>query len=138
MTAQSREPVQAIAPARRPLPTEAESADVTRFSFLVYGDTRGRRDGELVQHEHSLVVDGMLAAIKRLDDTQYPVRFVLQSGDAVVSGREAGQWNTSFISLINRITTDGGVPYFLAPGNHDVTSATDLESPQRDDALANY
>ena len=38
--------VVAIEAPLRPLPPEAESADVTRFSFIVYGDTRGRRDGE--------------------------------------------------------------------------------------------
>ncbi len=39
---------------------------------------------------------------------------------------------------VNRLTTDGGAPYFLAPGNHDVTAAPDLESPQRRQALGNY
>jgi 3',5'-cyclic AMP phosphodiesterase CpdA len=111
---------------------------VTKFSFIGYGDTRGRRDGTELQYEHSLVVDGMLAAIKRLSTTAYPVKFVLQSGDAVVNGRDTKQWNTSFVSLINRLTTEGGVPYFLAPGNHDVTAAADLESPGRKEGLANY
>ena len=64
------------------LPPEADSRNVTRFSFLVYGDTRGRKDGVALQYEHSLVVDSMIAEIKRLRVTQYPVRFVLQSGDA--------------------------------------------------------
>ena len=63
----------------------------------------------------------MLGRIKKLQDTEYPVRFVLQSGDAVVDGRKVQQWNVSFVPLINRLTTEGGVSYFLAPGNHDVT-----------------
>jgi hypothetical protein len=41
------EQVRAIASPRNPLPLEAASADVVRFSFIVYGDTRGRRDGSL-------------------------------------------------------------------------------------------
>ena len=41
----SEQEVVAIEPPRIPLPPEAESVDVTRFSFIVYGDTRGRRDG---------------------------------------------------------------------------------------------
>ncbi len=82
---------------------------MTRFSFIVYGDTRGRQDGVALQYEHSLVVDSAIAEIKRLHDTPYPARFVLQSGDAVVNGRDAHQWNTSFIPLINRLTSEGGV-----------------------------
>ncbi len=45
-----------------------------------------------------------------------------QSGDAVQNGRETRQWNLSFIPLINRLTTEGGVPYFLVPGNHEATT----------------
>jgi hypothetical protein len=130
--------VRAIAAPVRPLPPEAESAAVTRFSFIVYGDTRGRRDGRELQHEHSLVVDSMLAAIRRLDQTPHPVRFVLQTGDAVVDGRDATQWNRSFVDLIDRITQEGGVPYFLAPGNHDVTSAPQADRPLRQEGLRNY
>lgn len=132
------EQVRAIASPRNPLPAEAASADANRFSFIVYGDTRGRRDGAQEQYEHSLIVDSALAAMKRLESGPFPVRFVLQTGDAVVNGRDARQWNKSFVDLINRITTEGGVPYFLAPGNHDVTGAADLESPGRKDGLKNY
>jgi hypothetical protein len=128
----------AIAKPTRPLPAEAQSANVTRFSFIAYGDTRGRRDGTAEQYEHSLVVDEMLRAITRLDKGPDPIKFVLQSGDAVVNGRDPKQWNVSFVSLINRITTAGGVPYFLAPGNHDVTSAADLANPGRAEGLTNY
>jgi 3',5'-cyclic AMP phosphodiesterase CpdA len=73
-----------------------------------------------------------------MDTTAFPVRFVLQTGDAVVNGGDARQWNASFIDLVNRITRDGGVPYYLAPGNHDVTTATELESPDRQEGLRNY
>jgi len=131
-------PVQAIRAARNPIPPEEASAGVTKFSYFIYGDTRGRRDGTELQYEHSLVVDSMLAAIKRLSTTEYPVKFVLQTGDAVVNGGDAKQWNTSFVSVINRLTTEGGVSYFLAPGNHDVTAAQNLESEQRQAALKNY
>jgi hypothetical protein len=132
------EKVEAIAPPKNPLPLESDSAGVTKFSFIVDGDTRGRRDGKEVQYEHSLVIDSMLTNIKRLAKTEYPVRFVLQSGDAVVDGRQPKQWNKSFVGLINRITVDGGVPYFLAPGNHDVTASQELTNVARKDALSNY
>ena len=132
------EQVRAIAAPGNPLPAEAASAGVTRFSFIVYGDTRGRRDGVQEQYEHSLIIDSMLATIKRLGNSPFPVRFVMQTGDAVVNGGDARQWNKSFVDLINRITTEGGVPYFLAPGNHDVTGAAALDAPVRKEGLRNY
>ena len=130
--------VRAIAAPRHPLPEEADSAGITRFSFIAYGDTRGRQDGVALQYEHSLVVDSMVATITRLETTDYPVRFVLQSGDAVVDGRDARQWNRSFVEIIDRLTAGAGVPYFLAPGNHDLTSAASLSSPGRLAGLENY
>lgn len=136
--AQEPERARAIAPPVTPLPPEAESRNVTRFSFAVYGDTRGRQDGVALQYEHSLVVDSMIAEIKRLHDTQYPVRFVLQSGDAVVNGADPLQWNTSFIPLINRLTAEAGVPYFPVAGNHDVTPALTSDAPGRQAGLQNY
>ncbi len=123
---------------RNPLPAESASAKATRFSFIAYGDTRGRRDGVSEQYEHSLVIESMLRTIKNMEDGPEPVRFVLQSGDAVVNGRDPKQWNVSFIGLINRLTTTGGVPYYLAPGNHDVTSAAELNAPGRLVGLQNY
>ena len=132
------ERVRAIVPPAAPLPSEAASRGVTRFAFLAYGDTRGRRDGLEVQYEHSLIVDSMVARIKQLAATPYPVRFVVQSGDAAVNGRDGRQWNVSFVPLIDRLTKDGGVPYFLAPGNHDVTSAPTVDSPDRQVGLRNY
>jgi hypothetical protein len=122
VVAQDTESVNAIAAPSKALPPEAESRNITRFSFIVYGDTRGRRDGIAIQYDHSIIVDSMLAQIKKLGDTEYPVKFILQSGDAVVDGRNARQWNISFIPLINRLTTEGDVPYFLIPGNHEATT----------------
>jgi hypothetical protein len=115
------ERVEPIKPPATPLPHEAASREVTKLSFIVYGDTRGRRDGTAIQYEHSLVIDSMLAQIKKLKTTDYPVKFVLQSGDAVQNGRDIKQWNVSFVPLIDRLTTEGGVPYFLVPGNHEAT-----------------
>lgn len=139
--AQDESPVSevvAIEAPRDPLPPEEESAGEERFSFIIYGDTRGRRDGVDPQYEHSLVVESMLRSIESLRNGPDPVRFVLQSGDAVVNGRNPTQWNVSFVGLINRLTREGGVPYFLAPGNHDVTSAADLDAPGRLIGLRNY
>lgn len=132
------EPVVAIQPPRTPLPPESASASVKQFSFIVYGDTRGRRDGVDPQYEHSLVVESMLATIERMKNGPDPVKFVLQSGDAVVNGRDPKQWNNSFVGLINRLTTEAGVPYFLAPGNHDVTSSANINSTGRMEGLGNY
>jgi hypothetical protein len=135
---QAQEVVRPIHPPKRPLPAEEASAGVTRFSYLVYGDTRGRRDGIETQYEHSLVVDGMMAAIKRLENTEYPVRFVLQTGDAVFNGGDPHQWNTSFIGLIDRLTADAGVPFFMTPGNHDLSPAQEHGDAGRQQRLRIY
>src|SRR5215471_7425899 len=119
---QKQEPVLAIQPPTMPLPAEAASGGITKYSFIAYGDTRGSRDGTRLQDEHSRVIGAMLEEIKRLQGTEYPVKFVLQSGDAVTDGRVAAQWNVSFVPIINRLTTEGGVPYFLTPGNHEATT----------------
>ncbi len=137
-SSQSDEVVRAIGLPLQPLPAESASAGVTKFTFLAYGDTRGRRDGVELQYEHSLIVNSMLVTIQRLENTDYPVRFVVQSGDAVVNGRSATQWNRSFIGLIDRLTMEAGVPYFLAPGNHDLTASTDLANPGRLTGLRNF
>jgi hypothetical protein len=50
------EPVRAIKAPRTPMPNEKDSAGVNLFSFIVYGDTRGRRDGFELQYEHSLII----------------------------------------------------------------------------------
>jgi len=130
--------VQAIAPPRNPIPPEEKTTGITKFSFIVYGDTRGARDGVELQYMHSLVVDAILKKMKAMSGGDEAVRFVFQTGDAVVDGLDPKQWNVSFVSLIDRITTEGGVPYFLAPGNHDVTGAPDLDSPGRKKGLDNY
>ena len=127
-----------IASAATPLPSEADSRGVSRFAFLAYGDTRGRRDGIAIQYEHSLIVDSMLGRIEQLATTPFPVRFVLQSGDAALKGSEGRQWNVSFAPLINRLTTEGRVPYFLTPGNHDVTRAPTADAPDRLPGLRNF
>jgi 3',5'-cyclic AMP phosphodiesterase CpdA len=125
-------------PPRTPLPSEAASAGITRFSFITYGDTRGRHDGVELQAEHTLVIESMLATIKKAATTSDPIRFVVQSGDAVQNGAIAKQLSVSYIPLINRLTQEGGVPYFLSVGNHDVGSGTDLADERRVDGLKNY
>ena len=124
-------------PPRSPLPSEGATAGVTKFSFITYGDTRGRHDGEALQAEHTLVIESMLATIKSAA-AKDPIRFVVQSGDAVQNGAFAKQLTVSYVPLINRLTQEGGVPYFLSVGNHDVGNATDLTDARRVDGLRNY
>ncbi|HEY2065076.1 MAG TPA: metallophosphoesterase [Gemmatimonadaceae bacterium] len=124
-------------PPKTPLPPEGATAGVTKFSFIIYGDTRGRHDGESLQAEHRLVVESMLATIKQAAATD-PIRFVVQSGDAVQNGAIAKQLTVSYVPLINRLTQEGDVPYFLAVGNHDVGNAVDLTDARRVDGLRNY
>ena len=132
------EPARTIVAPRVPLPSEAATAGVRTFSFIAYGDTRGRHDGVEIQAEHKLVVESMIATIKRARTSADSIRFVLQSGDAVVNGSFDRQWSVSYVPLIDRLVTEGGVPYFLSVGNHDVGNATDLADPRRVAGLRNY
>ena len=118
------------------LPLEADSGNQTKFSFIAYGDTRGPADGVLIQAAHREVVNRILASIPEQERAGFPVRFVVQSGDAVVSGRYGNQWNVSFNPLIERLIHDGGVPYLFAVGNHDV-GGMPVHSPERDAGLKN-
>jgi hypothetical protein len=135
---QPEETVRAIPAPATPLPSEDLSADVTRFSFIAYGDTRSTVDGTALQPVHVQLVDSMLHSIKNLQNSDFPVRFVLQSGDSVTNGRIAAQLNTSFVDIVSRLTQEGNVPYFLIPGNHDVTTALNVGVPAREEGLKNY
>ncbi len=128
--------VVAIVASRTPLPSEAASAKITKFSFIAYGDTRNSHDGTALQEVHGQVVESALARAAQLAKGPDPVRFVVQSGDGVANGQKAEQLNVSFSPLINRIT-GAGIPYFFVAGNHDVTGAHELQNPQRMAGLAN-
>ena len=120
--------VKPIDPPATPLATEAASAAVTRFSFIAYGDSRSGGqpdipgDGDILHPEHTRVMDGVLAKVRELAHTPFPVRFVVQSGDAVLRGQNAEMWNVSFSPIIERLTRGANIPYFFSVGNHDVTS----------------
>src|SRR6476659_9164136 len=126
-----------ITPPRTPLPPEDATRNITKFSFIAYGDTRGAFDGTVVQYEHSLVVGTMLRTIRARAATTDPIKFVVQSGDAVVDGRSANQLNVSYVPVINQLT-GADVPYFLAVGNHDVRTSTSLTDTDRVKGLKNY
>ena len=127
--------VNAIEPPRSPLPPEAASAAETRFSFIVYGDTREDVGGREIQKRHGRVVGAMLAKIKILASSRFPARFVLQTGDAVTTGEDAGRWN-AFTPVIDRLTGETALPYFFAVGNHDV-SGRPAGDPMRAEGLRN-
>lgn len=132
----SPESVSPIDPGGVALPSESASAGQTRFSFVVYGDTRGQADGVELQLEHGRVVDDMVGVIRSRAAGSFPVRFIVQSGDGVVAGSNADQWNVSYTPLIERLLRQGGVPYFLVVGNHDVTGRP-IDDPQRQPGLRN-
>ena len=120
------EAVRAIEPPATPLPPERSSAAVTRFSFVAYGDTRSANDpnvpgdGQIIQPTHSRIVDRVMEKTRELAASQFPIRFVLQSGDAVLRGTDAAMWNVSFNPIIERLTKTANIPYYLTAGNHDV------------------
>ena len=126
-----------ITPPRTPIPPEDATRNITKFSFIAYGDTRGAFDGTLLQYEHSLVVGTMLRTIRARAATTDPIKFVVQSGDAVVDGRSANQLNVSYVPVINQLTA-ADIPYFLAVGNHDVRTSTSLTDTDRVKGLKNY
>jgi 3',5'-cyclic AMP phosphodiesterase CpdA len=78
----------------------------------------------------------MLARAKQLASTGYPVRFVVSSGDAVQYGPNGAMWNVSYVPIIERLTRQGGLPFFSAPGNHDLT-ARPPGDPERERGLRN-
>ena len=129
-------PAVPIDPGGVALPPEAESARETRFAFIAYGDTRGQADGFALQIEHGKVVDRMIGEIKARALSEFPVRFVVQSGDGVNAGSVVEQWNVSYNPLIEKLLGQTGVPYFLVPGNHDVTGRA-VDDPQRQPGLKN-
>jgi hypothetical protein len=131
------EGVDSVVAPSEPLPPEEQSRSVTKFSFILYGDDRGLADGFTIQSDHARVVDGALAAIKELQNSKWPVRFVLQTGDAVSQGKVAREWNRSFIPVVDRLVAEGHVPYFMVPGNHDVSSAEPARDPERQAGLRN-
>jgi len=129
--------VSPITPPRTPFPPEDATRNITKFSFIAYGDTRGAFDGTVIQYEHSLVVATMLRTIRARAATADPIKFVVQSGDAVVDGRSANQLNVSYVPVINQLTA-ADIPYFLAVGNHDVRTSTSLTDSDRVKGLKNY
>ena len=133
----ARDSVLPIKPPATSLPAESATAHMKKFSFIAYGDTRGRHDGTQLQAEHTLVMEAMLGAIRRVAGTPDAIRFVLQSGDAVVSGRVGAQLTVSYVPIIERLTQEG-VSYFLSVGNHDVGSSYDLADSMRVAGLRNY
>jgi hypothetical protein len=129
--------VRPIEPGSVSLADPRSSANDRHFSFIVYGDTRGPADGQIVQPQHRDVVERMLEVIDEQRASGSPVRFVVQSGDAVNNGRFSDQWNRSFTPLIEHLIQKGRVPYFFAVGNHDVTSAAERHDEGRRLGLAN-
>jgi hypothetical protein len=116
--------VRAIDPQGVALAPESNSARETKFSFVAYGDTRAAAsdgtEGQIPQPGHSKIVDRILETIAEQRTAGFPVRFVVQSGDAVLDGRVQAQWNASFIPVVERLIHGGRVPFFFVVGNHDL------------------
>src|SRR5690349_17972350 len=115
------ETIKEIAPPASPLPPEAATRRLDEVSFIAYGDTRGgATDGQALHPIHTQLMDRMLDVIRARARSDRAIRFVLQTGDAVLRGNDARMWNVSYTPIIERLTVGAGVPYFLTLGNHDV------------------
>lgn len=130
--------VVAITAPRTPLPPENATANITKFSFIAYGDTRGEFDGLYPNTSHLSVVAEMVRRIRQRAGTDSAIRFVVQSGDAVVDGRNARMLNVSYVPVIDQLTGVADVPYFLAVGNHDVRGSMVPTDTDRVKGLRNY
>src|SRR5256885_10650290 len=64
--------VRAIEPPKTPLPSEGDSAKMTCFSFVAYGDTRCANDGVELHREHQALVEAMVLKAKALAATPFP------------------------------------------------------------------
>src|SRR5262249_53090837 len=124
---------------------EAATARVKKFSFIAYGDTRSggpspegepAPDGLVLQSRHGAVVDAMIAATRRLASTEFPVRFVVSSGDAILYGPNGTMWNVRCVPVVERLIQQTGLPFFFAPGNHDTTTRP-IGDPERQHGLRN-
>ena len=128
--------VRPIEPPATRLPEERASAGVTRFSFVAYGDTRSGNDpnlpgdGQIIQPQHSRIVDRVISKTHELASTPFPIRLVLQTGDAVLRGTDVAMWNVSFNPIIERLTKAADIPYYLTAGNHDVAAGGDAGRAQ--------
>ncbi len=132
--------VSPIAPPPRPLPPESNTAGIRKFAFLVYGDTRSAGptipgesplDGLEIQGPHSAVADAMIDTARSLAGTDFPVRFIVSTGDAVLYGPNATMWNVSYVPVVDRLTQQAGLPFFFAAGNHDVTARNEGDPERR-------
>jgi len=135
--AQAPTTVRPIQPPDKPFPAEKETAGITQFSFIAYGDTRcdcGAGGGPEVQAEHAKVVDLALAKTAALASTAFAVRFVVFSGDAVYRGMNAERWDV-YIPIVEKLTR-AGLWYFFSTGNHD-TSTMPIGDPTREAGLRN-
>jgi hypothetical protein len=130
-------PVRPILPPAHALPPESATARFTRFSFIVYGDTRCQcvatpnppgapppvsplPGSPEVEPQHAKVIEALTDKVRGLARTNAPVKFVLQTGDAVYRGIDAERWDV-FRPLAERITRGLGLPFLFVPGNHDLT-----------------
>jgi 3',5'-cyclic AMP phosphodiesterase CpdA len=137
--------VQAIDAPVSPFPPETSTSRVKKFTFFVYGDTRSQGpsrsgepapDGREIQGKHSAVVEAMLTKARTLARSDFPVRFVVSTGDAVLYGPNGTMWNVSYVPVVERLTLQGGLPLFFAPGNHDTTTRP-MGDPERARGLRN-
>ena len=55
----------------------------------------------------------MISRKRESASTPFPIRFVLQSGDAVLRGSNGAMWNVSFTPIIERLTRRREHPVFL-------------------------
>jgi hypothetical protein len=109
----SREPVRVLenATLEEKLSGEAEAVD-SGYRFAVFGDQRALADGEW---------QGLIAAIRQIEETEDPPLFLVDTGDIVYRGIHSDQ----FGMLSEILAPVRGLPYLVAVGNHEVYNNRD-------------
>ena len=120
--------VRPIDPPATPLPAETATAAVTKFAFIAYGDTRSSGvpdepgDGDVINPEHSRVVDRMIVRARDAATTPFPVRFVLSVRRRRASRPERRDVERQLHAGHRAPDRRREHPVFFSLGNHDVTS----------------
>jgi len=95
------------------------------FHFVVFGDQRILADGEWQE---------MISYIDQIDETEFPLSFMLDTGDIVWSGNYSDQ----FSMLRDILSPVKDLPYLVSLGNHETKNNSSPEARENSAAFLAY
>ena len=134
--------VRPIDPPATPLPAEAASAGITKFSFFAYGDSRGGNqagvpgDGEVLHAQHSRLMDVMLQKVQALASTRVSRPLRRAFGRRGPARRQCRHVERELHADHRAADARRGDSVSPAAGNHDV-SGMPVGDPGRAPGLRN-